>query len=136
MKTLMLILIIFLSFNDFSYAEETPKSRLKEHLKVRLYVSYLTSIGGTIEIFEDKLSFKSTETKNVIEKILYSLPSDSFKELTFDFEDIKDIYRRNTFLIFPNKFLLKTNDGKKYKFYSYQRKKILKTFRDYRNNNL
>lgn len=135
MKTLVLNLIAFLSLSNLSYAKDTPKGQSKENLQVRLYVSYLTSIRGTVEIFEDKISFKPAETKNAIEKSLYSLPSDSFKELNFDFKYVKGIYKRNTFLIFPNNFLLKTKDGKKYKFYSYKRKKVLSIFREFQKEN-
>lgn len=136
MKTLVFILITFLSFSNFSYAEEIPKSQSKELLNVQLYINSFSGIRGTMEVFEDRLTFKPAETKNFIEKSFYSLPNDYYKELSFDFKDVKGIYRRNTFLIFPNNFLVKTKDGKKYKFYSYKRKKVLKIFRNYKNNGL
>ncbi len=126
----IIILSSILAFNTLSYGGEIKK----EQIKVRLYVSNFTSIKGTIELSDNKLSFRPVEATNLVEKYLYSVPFDSFKELNFDFKDVKGIYRRNTFLIFPNNFLIKTNDGKKYKFYSYKRMKVLRIFKNYKKN--
>ncbi len=126
----IIILFSILTFSNLSYGGEIKR----EQIKVRLYVSYATSIKGTIELSDNKLSFRPVEANNLAEKYFHTLPYDSFKELNFDFKDVKGIYRRNTFLIFPNNFLIKTNDGKKYKFYSYKRMKVLKVFKDYKKN--
>lgn len=100
-------------------------------IKTNLLPGFLYFVKGQLNLSPDSLTF--TPASECFEwKLLgkiYPCHNELIKTLRIPVSNISVIKRRNTLLIFPNKFLIKLKDGRRYKFFSYKRRSIIRSLK-------
>lgn len=106
----------------------------KVQIKAELIAGWLVFAKGDMYIENDSLFFYPTKAKdlNGIDSFLYT-KNHLFTPLGIPLSNVYEIARRNPLLLFPNRFIVKLKDGRKYKFFSYRRAKIRNAFYSYKN---
>ncbi|WP_143092841.1 hypothetical protein [Arsenicibacter rosenii] len=101
-------------------------------IKTSLLPGYLYFVKGKVAVVKDSVHFFPSEQcyEWAILNKLYPCHNEIVKPLEFSIPEIDVVRRRNTLLLFPNKFLIKLKNGKKYKFFSYRRGVILRAIKN------
>ncbi|WP_198045018.1 hypothetical protein [Spirosoma montaniterrae] len=132
-KTHAPLIALLLTVSTFAKAEKkegTPAAQTVT-LKTHLLPGFLYFVKGDITLTSDSLRFMSA-TECFDWKLLgkiYPCHNDLFRAVQVPLSSIAKVSRRNTLLIFPNKFVVRLKDGRKYKFFSYKRGRILRALK-------
>lgn len=112
----VLLLLIDLSAFSSCFGEDSILYKQKANRFDMNMKFSLRDNRGTIYLYADRLVFKTKKIKS------------DFMSFVINYDQIQKIRRANA-LIFPNRIVIKTNDGKRYGLGTYRRKRIIETTR-------
>ena len=102
--------------------------------KTSVKVSSLFYAPGELWADEDGFIFIPSEKCYSFELFnkLITCHNELIEKKEFKYSEIQKIVRRNPLLIFPNRFVIIMNDGSRYRFYSFKRKKVIEALKAHR----
>ncbi len=136
MKKICLCTALLCSLNCYATAKADATS--KEVLHPTLLFNFFVGINGTLTMQNDSIFFspKEYDKNNIFQRFFYhDQYNHLITSLRIPLSKVAKIARRNPFLIYPTKFIIEMQDGKKYRFFSYRRGRVIKNFKEYQARN-
>ena len=140
MKNLCLSIFsaFILSLNGYARCSTDSTSLKKRVLHPSLELGVFMGISGTLTMKNDSIVFipKEYDEHNIFQRFFtFDQYNHLFAPIRIPLSKVAKIVRRNPLLVFPNKFVIKMQDGKKYRFFTYRRGRVIKYFKEFQARN-
>ena len=139
MKNLCLSIVLTFIFSLNCYAlSSTDSTSSKKVLHPSLELGFFAGVSGTLTMENDSIFFlpKEYDEHNIFQRFCtFDQYNHLITPIHIPLSKVAKIVRRNPLLVFPNKFVIKMQDGKKYRFFTYRRGRVIKYFKEFQARN-
>ena len=133
-----IVLAFIFSLNGYALSSTDSTSLKKRVLHPSLELGIFMGISGTLTMEKDSILFspKEYDKNNTFQRFFtFDQYNHLFAPIRIPLSKVAKIVRRNPLLVFPNKFVIKMQDGKKYRFFTYRRGRVIKYFKEFQARN-